>query len=56
MALWAERPAGLSALRDQQPSLTKALLAARLSSDVAVYPGQPVSAQAAPGHFVDRAL
>ena len=56
VALWAERAAGLNALRDQQPSLTKALLAARLSPDVAVYPGQPVSAQAAPGHFVDRAL
>jgi hypothetical protein len=56
VALWAERPAGLAALRDHQPGLTKALLAARLSPDIAIYPGQPVSAQAAPGHFVDQAL
>jgi hypothetical protein len=56
VALWAERLAGLAALRDHQPGLTKALLAARLSPDIAIYPGQPVSAQAAPGHFVDQAL
>ncbi len=56
VALWAERSMGLAALRNHQPSLTKALLAARLSPDVAVYPGRPVSAQAQPGHFVDRAL
>ena len=56
VALWAENAAGLAALRNHQPSLTKALLAARLSPDIAVYPGRPVSAQAQPGHFVDRAL
>ena len=56
VALWAEKPQGLAALRNHQPSLTKALLAARLSPDVAVYPGQPVSPQASPGHFVDQAL
>jgi len=56
VAMWAEKAAGLSALRQHQQGLAKALLAARLSPDIAIYPGQPVSAQAAPGHFVDQAL
>jgi len=56
VALWAERPGALAILREHQPRLAKALLAAQLSPDIAVYPGQPVAAQAQPGHFVDQAL
>jgi hypothetical protein len=56
VALWAQGEAGLAALRRHSANLSKALSAARLTSDIAVYPGQPAAVAATPGHFVDKAL
>lgn len=55
ISVWAERPDAAERLRDRTSSLTQALMAAHLRSDVMVHVGQPASATAAAGQFMDRA-
>ncbi len=55
VTLWAEREASAQSLRRQEGSLAKALVAAGLDSDVAVYTGAPRRPPPKPGRFLDRA-
>lgn len=55
VSVWAERPEAAARLRDQTSSLTQALMAAHLRSEILVHVGQPAAATAAAGQFMDRA-
>ena len=55
VSLWAERPASMARLRGGQARLDAALREAALEPEVAFHAGQPRSAAAAPGQFLDQA-
>jgi hypothetical protein len=55
VSLWAERPASMARLRGGQDRLDAALREAALEPEVAFHAGQPRSAAAAPGQFLDQA-
>jgi len=54
VSLWAERPTSMARLRGGQDRLDAALREAALEPEVAFHAGQPRSAAAAPGQFLDQ--
>jgi hypothetical protein len=55
VSLWAERPASMARLRGGEARLDAALREAALEPEVAFHAGQPRTAAAAPGQFLDQA-
>jgi hypothetical protein len=55
VSLWAERPASMARLAGGEMRLNAALREAALEPEVAFHSGQPRSAAAAPGQFLDQA-
>jgi hypothetical protein len=55
VSLWAERPASMARLVGGEMRLTAALREAALEPELAFHTGQPRSAAAAPGQFLDQA-
>jgi hypothetical protein len=54
--LWAEQPDTAAALEASRAALATDLSGQDFEPTVAVFPGQPASPTADPGHFLDRAL